>query len=213
MTLEQLLEQIKPKNEAAEQQARRRWNACAKPLGSLGLLEVALCQIAAVTGSADIDLEKKALLIFCADNGVVAQGVTQTGSEITALVARGFAQGTTPACRMARICSAWILPAKMPEITASDTTPKNTAEKSIRFLPRAARALLRISICMALRALPFIFPLHSRMSPLLFRLSLFLSAVHQLSVRHAQDPVCHLGRFLLVRDKDHSLVKPGGAGL
>lgn len=113
MTLEQLLEQIKPKNEAAEQQARRRWNACAKPLGSLGLLEDALCQIAAVTGSADIDLEKKALLIFCADNGVVAQGVTQTGSEITALVARGFAQGTTPACRMARRANCKLIPVDM----------------------------------------------------------------------------------------------------
>ena len=102
MTLAQLLEQIEPKNKAAEQETRRRWNACAKPLGSLGLLEDALCQIASVTGSVDIDLNKKALLIFCADNGVVAQGVTQTGSEGTAMVARGFAEGTTPACRMAR---------------------------------------------------------------------------------------------------------------
>lgn len=83
MTLAQLLEQIEPKNEAAEQETRRRWNACAKPLGSLGLLEDALCQIASVTGS-------------------VAQGVTQTGSEVAAMVARGFAEGTTPACRMAR---------------------------------------------------------------------------------------------------------------
>lgn len=96
MTLAQLLEQIEPKNEVAEQETRRRWNACAKPLGSLGLLEDALCQIASVTGSVDIDLNKKALLIFCADNGVVAQGVTQTGSEVTAMVACGFAEGTTP---------------------------------------------------------------------------------------------------------------------
>lgn len=113
MTLAQLLEQIEPKNEAAEQETRRRWNACAKPLGSLGLLEDALCQIASVTGSVDIDLNKKALLIFCADNGVVAQGVTQTGSEVTAMVARGFAEGTTPACRMARRANCKLIPVDM----------------------------------------------------------------------------------------------------
>lgn len=113
MTLAQLLEQIEPKNEAAEQETRRRWNACAKPLGSLGLLEDALCQIASVTGSVDIDLNKKALLIFCADNGVVAQGVTQTGSEVTAIVARGFAEGTTPACRMARRANCKLIPVDM----------------------------------------------------------------------------------------------------
>ena len=113
MTLAQLLEQIEPKNEAAEQETRRRWNACAKPLGSLGLLEDALCQIVSVTGSVDIDLNKKALLIFCADNGVVAQGVTQTGSEVTAMVARGFAEGTTPACRMARRANCKLIPVDM----------------------------------------------------------------------------------------------------
>lgn len=61
----------------------------------------------------DIDLNKKALLIFCADNGVVAQGVTQTGSEVTAMVARGFAEGTTPACRMARRANCKLIPVDM----------------------------------------------------------------------------------------------------
>lgn len=61
----------------------------------------------------DIDLNKKALLIFCADNGVVAQGVTQTGSEVTAMVARGFAKGTTPACRMARRANCKLIPVDM----------------------------------------------------------------------------------------------------
>ncbi len=42
--------------------------------------EDALCQIASVTGSMDFKLNIKALLIFCAHYGVVAQGVTLTGS-------------------------------------------------------------------------------------------------------------------------------------
>ncbi|MCQ5090447.1 nicotinate-nucleotide--dimethylbenzimidazole phosphoribosyltransferase, partial [Ruthenibacterium lactatiformans] len=39
MDLRELLQNITPPDEAAREQAHRRWAACAKPLGSLGLLE------------------------------------------------------------------------------------------------------------------------------------------------------------------------------
>jgi len=42
MELRELLQNITPPDEAAREQAHRRWAACAKPLGSLGLLETAL---------------------------------------------------------------------------------------------------------------------------------------------------------------------------
>ena len=77
----------------------------AKPLGSLGLLEDALIRIAALTGSADIDLSVRRLYLMCADNGVVAQNVTQTGSEVTARMADSFAAGKSSACRMAKVAN------------------------------------------------------------------------------------------------------------
>ena len=52
-----LLNTITPPDEVARAEARRRWNDCAKPLGSLGLLETALEDIAELTGSAAIRLD------------------------------------------------------------------------------------------------------------------------------------------------------------
>lgn len=95
--------QIPAPDEAATAAARARWDSLAKPLGSLGLLEDAIVQIAALTGSTDISLKPRALLVFCADNGVVAQGVAQCGSEVTGAVAAALSQGRSTVCTMARL--------------------------------------------------------------------------------------------------------------
>ena len=111
LTLQDLLEQIKPGNGDARLQARARWDALAKPVGSLGLLEEAVEQIAALTGSAEIRITPRAVYVFCADNGIVAQGVTQTGSAVTAQVALQLAKGRTAVCRMAEQASCRVVPA------------------------------------------------------------------------------------------------------
>ncbi len=49
-------------------------------------------------------------MIFCADNGVVAEGVTQTGQEVTAIVADNFTKGATSVCIMAEIAGVDVLP-------------------------------------------------------------------------------------------------------
>ena len=47
---------------------------------------------------------------MCADNGVVAEGVTQTGQEVTAIVAENFLTGDTSACVMCRQCGTDVFP-------------------------------------------------------------------------------------------------------
>ena len=37
-----------------------------------------------------VTLGKKALVVMCADNGVVEEGVTQSGQEVTRIVAENF---------------------------------------------------------------------------------------------------------------------------
>ena len=83
---------------------RKRWDSIAKPLHSLGKMEKIVIQIAGITGSADVRLDKRALVAMCADNGVVEEGVTQTGQEVTAIVAENFLKGDTSACVMCRQC-------------------------------------------------------------------------------------------------------------
>jgi nicotinate-nucleotide--dimethylbenzimidazole phosphoribosyltransferase len=100
-------------DEAAMNAAQARWDAIAKPLGSLGLLEDAVVRIAGLTGSADVSLHKRAVLVLCADNGVVAEGVTQTGQDITALVAGNIAAGDASVCRMSAVAGADVIPVDM----------------------------------------------------------------------------------------------------
>jgi len=88
--LEETIKKIIPLSEAAMEQCRKRWDSIGKPLHSLGKLEDALVQIAGIQRKAQAEISKKALLVMCADNGVVEQGVTQTGQEVTAIVAENF---------------------------------------------------------------------------------------------------------------------------
>ena len=81
--------------------AKQRWDAVAKPLGGLGEFENIIIQIAGILGTHKFTLDKRAVVVICADNGVVAEGVTQTGQEVTAAVANNFQSGKTSVCVMA----------------------------------------------------------------------------------------------------------------
>ena len=110
MTLEETLAMIKPLDENAMNIAKKRWNSIAKPLHSLGKMEELVIQIAGITGSPDMAVQKRALVPMCADNGVVEEGVTQTGQEVTAIVAENFLSGDTSECVMSRQCGTEVLP-------------------------------------------------------------------------------------------------------
>ena len=86
--------------------AKYRWSSVAKPLDSLGRLEDALVAIAGLTGDAGYAIDKRAVLVLCADNGVVGQGVTQTGSEVTLALVRNLARGDISVCKMAEVARA-----------------------------------------------------------------------------------------------------------
>ena len=78
---------ITPPDEAARAAAHAHWASLAKPLGGLGALETVLEDAASLTGSAKLEFSHRAVLVLCADNGVVAQGVSQTDSSVTRAVA------------------------------------------------------------------------------------------------------------------------------
>ena len=78
MTLQETIEQIHPLSKEAMDRAKAHWDGIAKPLHSLGKLEDVLIQIAGITGKEEISIEKRALLTFCADNGVVAMSKPPT---------------------------------------------------------------------------------------------------------------------------------------
>ena len=90
----------------ARELAQYRWNHVAKPLHSLGRLEEMIVRIADIQQTADVCLSSRCVLVFCGDHGVVEEGVTQSGQEVTALVAKSIAGGTANVNLMASAAQA-----------------------------------------------------------------------------------------------------------
>ena len=110
MTLKELCAGIRPADAQAAAAAADHWSRVAKPLGSLGVLEEDIVRIAGIQGTEQVKLANKAVAVFCADNGVVAEGVTQTGQEVTAVVAGNMTRGASSVCQMAKVAGAKVLP-------------------------------------------------------------------------------------------------------
>ena len=91
-------------DQRAMRQARDRWDKVAMPLDGLGTLQEDLIRMAGILGNVDHLLEAPRLLVMCADNGIVAEGVSQTGQEVTALVADSIACGESPSAIFAARC-------------------------------------------------------------------------------------------------------------
>ena len=102
----------------AREQAQSRWDHVAKPLNSLGKLEKLIVQIAGVQSTPDVCINKRCALIFCGDHGVVAEGVSQSGSEVTALVAKSIVEGTANINLMAGVSHTDVFAVDMGMMTA-----------------------------------------------------------------------------------------------
>lgn len=110
MEIKEICNKVYPLDERAMDICKKRWDFIAKPLHSLGKLEDALIRIAGITGNAEIILDKKALVTMCADNGVVEEGVTQSGQEVTAIVTDNFLTGEATASIMCKAVGADVFP-------------------------------------------------------------------------------------------------------
>ncbi len=94
----------------AEALCQKRWDSIAKPLHSLGKMEDYLVQTAGIIGDANVKFDKKALIVMCADNGVVAEGVTQSEQNVTAIVSENFLSDKATAAILCRQTGAEIFP-------------------------------------------------------------------------------------------------------
>ena len=102
MELSDITNAILPLDAAAMAAARKRQAQLAKPPGSLGRLEDLSVQLAGITGKVHNQIEKKHLLVFAADNGVVAEGVTSAPQSVTLLQTVNLTRHKTGASTLCR---------------------------------------------------------------------------------------------------------------
>lgn len=117
-------------DEGARSQVQKNWDMVAKPLDGMGLFEKLISKIGAITGESQIHLEKKAVLVMCADNGIVEEGISQSGQEVTAAVAKEMTKGLSSVGKMAASIGTDVIPIDI---------GINTREVIPGLLPRSVR--------------------------------------------------------------------------
>ena len=101
-SLADVLSAIKPLDAAAMDAARARQARLAKPPHSLGRLEDISVQLAGITGCVGSPVDRRRVLIFAADNGVVAEGVASCPQTVTLAQTLNFTRGLTGVAVLAR---------------------------------------------------------------------------------------------------------------
>lgn len=107
-------------NETAAQQAKAHWDGIAKPLNGLGHFEDMVVKIAGLTGKSQVSISKRAVVVVCADNGVVVEGVTQTDASVTATMAGQIRDHRSSVCLMAASARADVFAVDMGMLTRVD---------------------------------------------------------------------------------------------
>ena len=102
MDLRDYISAVSPLDDGAMAAARERQAQLAKPPGSLGRLEELSVQVAGITGKVHNRIEKKHLLVFAADNGVVAEGVSSAPQSVTLMQTINLTRHKTGASTLCR---------------------------------------------------------------------------------------------------------------
>ncbi len=93
--LNDIIAAITPLDEDAMRLARERQGILAKPPGSLGKLEELSVQLAGITGRVKNRIDKKRVIVLCADNGVYEEGVSSSPQSVTLAQTINLTRGLT----------------------------------------------------------------------------------------------------------------------
>lgn len=105
-TLDWLDEPCLPLDELAADAARRRQDRLTKPRGSLGRLESLVIRLAGLQGTATPSPDPVQIILFAADHGVAAEGVSAYPQTVTNQMVRNIATGGAAISVLARALDA-----------------------------------------------------------------------------------------------------------
>ena len=94
---------------AVMEEARAYNDGLIKPLGALGRLEELAVRLAGITGQIKPKIEKPAVVVMAADNGVYAEGVTTAPQEFSRLQALNMTKGICGVSVLSRLSGAEVV--------------------------------------------------------------------------------------------------------
>jgi nicotinate-nucleotide--dimethylbenzimidazole phosphoribosyltransferase len=93
--LKETIKKIECLDESAIEEVRIRLDSLTKPLGSLGTMEDIVKQLAGISGEHYPKVDRKTVVIMCADNGVTEENVSSCPKSVTSRVTKNFTKGLT----------------------------------------------------------------------------------------------------------------------
>lgn len=94
--------EISPLDTSLKQALRDKIDHLSKPRGALGRLETLAIQLGQILGTLEPQLTKPTNIIYCADHGIVDEGVSQSPKEVTWQVVLNMLSGGAGVCFLAR---------------------------------------------------------------------------------------------------------------
>ncbi len=82
-TISDIMDSVEKADADAAERAAQRQDKLAKPPGSLGGLEDISVKMAGITGEINNSIKKTCVIVMCADNGVVQEGVASAPQSVT----------------------------------------------------------------------------------------------------------------------------------
>lgn len=100
--ISEIIKQISGLDEAAAERAKEHQSKLAKPPGSLGKLEDIAVQLAGITGNLKNEIRRRRIIVLCADNGIIEEGVSSAPRSVTAAQASNMTRFKTGMSSMAK---------------------------------------------------------------------------------------------------------------
>lgn len=122
MNIEQLTKNIGPLDSGAMQKAVERLNKLTKPIGSLGVLEDLVIQLAGISGEVIPKVTNKMVIVMAGDHGVVEEGVSAAPQSVTPQMVYNFLNGGAGINVLSRCAGAQV---KVVDVGVADPNLKN----------------------------------------------------------------------------------------
>ena len=121
---------IEPPDQAVYKEVLGNWDALAKPLDGMGEFEELFARIGAIRRDPALDISRKAVVVMCADNGIVEEKISQSGQDVTLAVAKSMARKASSVGRMAMTAGADTIPVDIG--INSDESVKGLLQRKVR---------------------------------------------------------------------------------